>query len=255
MNSVASFFSLKEYTKNYYRKIRRNISKDKEHINSKVDIINWLGEQYGYTSYLQISTYTTGGFYDKISSNLYSVKECLNYFPDNGLFNDVNEASVTKDHFVKMKTYECALETVKKKHQAFDVIFVDSFHTFDQTNKDLLVALSLLKDNGVIIVHDCYPKQKKFIGNTWQTGTWLGQTYESFINFRVQYPAFETAVVNIDYGCGIIRPSRDAFNPIQLPQLENTDRFADWSYFSKHAHELLNLISVKQFKEYYSKID
>ena len=252
MRSVSIFYSFKKQLKKYFSAIRHRLNPQAEYIESKVDIINWLGKQYGYDSYLQISTYTTGGFYDQISDAIYTVKECLNYLPANGIFDDISEASLTKDHLIKLQTYEEALSEVKKSRSTFDIIFVDSFHSFEQTWQDLLVAVSLLSEQGIIVVHDCYPKKKKHTGDVWNEGIWLGQTYEAFIHFRAQHPRFESAVVNIDYGCGLIRRSQSPFNPLQIPPAMTLTEATVWEYFSEHAPNLLNLIDDKQFKQHYA---
>lgn len=41
--------------------------------------------------------------------------------------------------------------------QKFDVIYLDGLHTFEQTLRDLLNAITLIKDEGIIVVDDVYP--------------------------------------------------------------------------------------------------
>jgi len=43
--------------------------------------------------------------------------------------------------------------------EKFDVIYLDGLHTFEQTLRDLLNAVSFLKDDGIIIIDDVYPRE------------------------------------------------------------------------------------------------
>ena len=41
--------------------------------------------------------------------------------------------------------------------RAFDVVFVDGLHTYDQAYPDVVNALDVLREDGVVVVHDCNP--------------------------------------------------------------------------------------------------
>ena len=59
-----------------------------------------------------------------------------------------------------VKFFECTSDDFFNQHQdsVFDVIFLDGLHTFEQTLKDLLSALSIISPNGVIIIDDVFPE-------------------------------------------------------------------------------------------------
>ncbi|RYF48301.1 MAG: hypothetical protein EOO39_47160, partial [Cytophagaceae bacterium] len=78
MLSIDMYSSLRKWAGDLRFNVRQRFDPQREHIESKVDIINWLGQQHHYRSFLQISTYTTGGFYDRIDATQYPIKTCLN---------------------------------------------------------------------------------------------------------------------------------------------------------------------------------
>ena len=47
--------------------------------------------------------------------------------------------------------------------QMFDMVFIDACHKFDNEKKDFENSLSVLKNNGLIIMHDTYPPNKEYL--------------------------------------------------------------------------------------------
>lgn len=206
----------------------------------KTDIINWFGKEYGYTSFLEISTSTTGNRFDQVDSDIFIIKECLNYKVD-----ILSHRKRNIDHNFPILNYDEHLIRIGDKK--FDVILVDSFHTFEQSAKDIYIATQLLAKNGVIIIHDCNPMMKRLIGE-YHKGPWCGQTYEAFIQFHLANPTMEIATVDIDHGCGIIRPDITVNSRFTL---KNSSRLKKWNFFDKNRKGLLNLITVDQFVDFY----
>ena len=239
----------KAIVKRVKRKIRKLFSR-KDTIETKSELINWLGKKYGYNSYLEISTCTTGNFFNTVNNEIFTVKECLNYYPPENNFQPIKNNTVNKDHSFELTDYQESLCIIRQKYTHFDIILVDPFHTFEQSFNDIITALSLVSPTGIIVVHDCNPEEEELIGNKWIENDWTGQTYESFIHFRRCYSYLETCVVDIDYGCGVIRPNYPSFNPVAIPQSMSSSDVAKWNYFTAHRKELLNLIDTEQFKKH-----
>ena len=129
------------------------------------------------------------------------------------------------------------------------MIFVDPFHTVKQTIRDLETALSLLSKKGVIIVHDCFPNSEALAGS-WKEGDWCGQTYEGYIRFLLDHSKVENFVIDIDYGCGIIRPHYKS--TIKRDVAVDVDKLSRWEYYWDHHNQLLNLESIDNLYELYS---
>lgn len=125
-----------------------------------------------------------------------------------------------------------------------DIIFVDGLHLKDQALRDIKNSLDVLNPEGVIVVHDCLPRSEmEQIGLVQYGVPWMGDVWKAFAELRMTRNYLSMAVVDTDCGCGIIR-----FGTQQLyPMTENLD----WNFYSQHRNELLNVISVEQFKELY----
>jgi len=217
---------------------------------TKYDLINWFAKEYNFSSYLEISTLTTGHYFDKIDSNFFKIKDCINYYvEEHELLYSKFGNTFLKDHDFKILPFDDYLNKIIDKNQKYDVIFVDPFHTVEHTIRDLEAALSLLSSTGIIIVHDCFPDSKALIG-PWKEGDWCGQTYEGYIRFLLKNSHFENFVFNIDYGCGIIRPHYKS--TIKRDFTVDADKLSSWEYYWDHHNQLLNLESIDKFYELYT---
>ncbi len=98
----------------------------------------------------------------------------------------------------------------------FDVIFLDGLHTFDQTLRDLLNAVAMLKPQGVIVVDDVIPNSfdaslpdldqvfalrqlAEAAGVNWaMDGSWMGDVYKIpfFVDSFMQQLSFATVTEN-----------------------------------------------------------
>ena len=224
---------------------------------TKYKIINFFGENYGYQAYLEIATSTTGHYFSKIDRNIFSTTQRLLYnisseYSD-GLGVDYAKTSLDTSSLFN------ELQTLGKK---YDIILVDPYHTYECSLRDIENAFKLLNDHGVIIVHDCNPKNNNWTSPTYKVGGWMGQTYLAFIDFVHSRIDLEYCVVDSDYGCGIIRRKQ----PNSITNLEKkllqkgfklevqTDILKEakkWEIFDTYRVELLHLIQAEQFAELY----
>jgi hypothetical protein len=97
-----------------------------------------------------------------------------------------------------------------------DIVFIDGLHTYEQSLKDALNSLEVLKEGGVIIMHDCnpphkaaaYPSSTKEEAATanipgW-TGEWCGDVWKTVCYLRSTRKDLNVFVLDTDYGLGII---------------------------------------------------
>jgi hypothetical protein len=136
----------------------------------------------------------------------------------------------------------------KKNKSFFDVIFIDGFHEYYQCQRDVINSIKCLNLGGIIILHDCIPKnsyeeampqkQNASTGNVWKVCVELSQSKN--IDF---------AIANTDSGIGIIR-IRKEFHYKFIPNLDklNFEDFVD-KYYKKlpivSSEEALNFIDKK----------
>lgn len=100
--------------------------------------------------------------------------------------------------------------------KGMDVVFIDGLHTYQQSLKDVLNSLRILKDNGIIVMHDCNPPHKAaaFPSQTKEgaaksnipgwTGEWCGDVWKTICLLRGTRKDLRAFVLDTDYGLGIV---------------------------------------------------
>lgn len=102
-----------------------------------------------------------------------------------------------------------------------DVAFVDGLHTWQQAYRDCLNALEYLSPGGVILVHDCLPRNasearvagsieeaRRLNGPNWD-GNWTGDVWKTIVMLRAAHSDLQVDVLNTDHGVGILRRGRN----------------------------------------------
>lgn len=107
----------------------------------------------------------------------------------------------------------------------FDVIFVDPFHTFQESTSLLAVALKFSHSNSIIFVHDCMPfgvsRSPEMVPVNWS-----GVTYAAFRRF-VESLDRDWFVVDSDFGIGVIGPQRTQRSPQSV--ITGEESTLDWA--------------------------
>jgi hypothetical protein len=213
----------------------------------KTDIINILADLYGYTSYLEICTPTTGNVYGKIDRSKFRTCHRLMYrspaaYDDNMDINFRSSHLGTRDLF----------ETIHAFGWRYDVILVDSFHTYDVSYRDLADAFGVVADRGTIVVHDCLPPHEGLISPEFVVGSWCGLSFMAFIDFVIGDRALTYLTVDTDAGCGVIRKD---VSPATLRsetragwEAVRHDANAAFRFMTENKGPLLNLLPVEEFK-------
>jgi hypothetical protein len=225
---------------------------------TKTALINELAAIHGYRSYLEICTPTTGKLYATVDSDRYTTCHRLMYrCPekfDDGFPIDYRSSGVD---------IERQIRAIRATGRKYDVILVDPFHEYETTIRDLREACGLVKSNGTILVHDCFPTDEKIVDPRYQDGSWCGVTYKAYIDFVLATPRLWFCTVDTDFGCGVLRqrPQSTRDDRATLPFIaESSKRLAiqDWrqagSDYTKtfrllqvYATTLLNLVTVEEF--------
>lgn len=122
--------------------------------------------------------------------------------------------------------YEMTSDDFFHKHDALlkqvgvDVVFVDGLHTYEQSLKDVRNSLVYLRDNGVIVMHDCNPLSEAAaspaasfehavqMGIPGFTGEWNGDVWKTILYLRSYRKDLDVFVLDCDYGVGIVRRKR-----------------------------------------------
>lgn len=139
-----------------------------------------------------------------------------------------------------------------------DVALIDGLHTYQQVVRDVEKALRFLSDDGVIVLHDCNPRNAR-IGypaasfdqfraeNAWwaQFLGWSGDVWKAIVQLRTR-DDIAVSVLDCDFGVGIVRKgqprSQLRYTPEQIKSLDYADLAAD-------RQQLLNLVHPDSLPE------
>lgn len=185
----------------------------------RTDIINYLIEQNGYKSYLEIG-YKKGENFNHIKC------EDKDSVDPNGRA----KYTMTSDEFFAL----CG--------RKYDLIFIDGLHLSYQVVRDIENSLKALNSDGVIVMHDCLPEKEEQQLTTPPEGQyriWNGDVWKAFAAMRSIRGDLEMYTVDTNNGIGIIRNGKQKLWPKLVPE---------WEYFKKHRNALMNVISVEEFK-------
>ena len=116
---------------------------------------------------------------------------------------------------------------------AFEVVFVDGDHSFEQSLRDVEHALDHLADGGVVLVHDCNPPSAAAASPDSADsagGPWCGEVWRTIVHLRATRDDLEVRTIDADFGIGVIRPGGAGSAPlagIDAATLEYADLDAD----------------------------
>ena len=133
----------------------------------------------------------------------------------------------------------------KQNKEVFDVIFIDGLHWSEQVYRDVINALDVLSDGGVIVCHDMCPPDEdhQLYPQPVTQANWTGDCWKAWVKLKTERSDLVMAVVDTDYGCGIITRGKQ--------ELIVVDKELTWELLDSNRIELLNLISIEEFKKIY----
>lgn len=189
-------------------------------IERRWEIINEIANHFGHNRYLEIGLFLGNNFKHIICEWKESVDPNASTHPTHAM---------TSDEFFGQTQDE------------WDLIFVDGLHTEEQVLKDIDNALLHLAEGGTIIVHDCNPEtenEQRDLSAYDQKGVWVGMVWRGFARLRMTRPDLYMAMIDADFGCGVIRRGRQECFP------ENELSFP---FFVQNRKALMNTIEPEDF--------
>jgi hypothetical protein len=200
----------------------------------RFEIINSFIKKYKFINYLEIGVYRGQCIREIIAVH----KDGVDPGTEGQTVPEVNYP-MTSDAF---------FDLVRGHDIKYDIIFIDGLHHSEQVDKDIDNALNHLVDNGIIVLHDCSPEKEEYTFIPRVTGPWNGDVYKSILRFRQKYN-HSYFTVDTDCGCGVI--IKDNNNQISCDKESLQQGLVSWKYFDQNRKQLLNLISVDEFKTTY----
>ena len=223
----------------------------------KSELINWLGELHNYNSYLEVATANSGFQFAEIDNQVFSTRDRIMYrLPPN-----YNDGMAVTCSSLTVESCDCFKHLIDQDKK-YDLVFIDSYHTYEASRRDLELALLVLKPTGTLVVHDCNPPSEIYTRPESMQANWTGETFLAFLDFVRETENLDYCVVDMDWGCGVVRWSNPSLAISHVvPTSTGLCRRADstwpgysyyqWKIFDQHRNSLLNLKSVAAFKDLY----
>lgn len=153
--------------------------------------------------------------------------------------------------------FEQQTEILKK--YPLDVVFIDGLHTYGQSFKDVENAIKFLKDDGVIILHDCNPEtaaiaypaeslpHAESLNIPGFSGVWCGDVWKTIARLKATRDDLTVFVLDTDMGLGIVQKKKSKVLDFLKP--EDIDKI-DYSYLEANRQKVLDLKPVSYLDEF-----
>ena len=207
------FYSI--FIENFNKKIKYNW----ESFPRRYDIINKIIIKRNYTSYLEIGCFKDETF------NQINIKKKIGVDPVSG-----GNFRMTSDQFFN------------ENKEKFDLIFIDGLHVYEQVIKDIFNSIKVLKENGIILVHDCLPRKLWYQTPTRMSDTWNGDVWKAIVECRT-LENIDTYTCLADEGIGVIKVQKN--NNLLNLNLSNFKNLKYKEYYTNR-ESLMNIISVEK---------
>ena len=186
------------------------------------EIVQKIIDLKNYQTYLEIGTFRNDLF-DSVRC-----KKKIGVDPVSG-----GNIRKTSDNFFKDNT------------KKFDLIFIDGLHHYAQVKKDIVHSLKYLNNGGIILMHDCMPRDYYYQAVPRSQINWNGDTWKAFLEIRT-VKNLDAYCCYADEGIGIIL-KRDNKNHLNLENA-NFKNF-EFNKYIENYKEYLNLIEYDQLIE------
>ena len=123
----------------------------------------------------------------------------------------------------------------RKIMRPFDLVFVDGWHSYQQTSNDIFNAFTMLNEGGVVVVHDCIPECDRDYDCVWR----------SLLDLRVMGD-FDFAVGDFNKGVAVIikSPNTKILKSCEVEYVE----------FKEREKELLRLVTAEELEKWINTI-
>ena len=185
------------------------------------DLIKYLINKYNYIDYLEI-----GCDQDQLFSKI-NIQNKVGVDPVSG-----GNLRKTSDEFFK------------ENNKKFDLVFIDGLHTYEQVKKDIINSLDCLKENGVVLVHDCMPDCMSKQAVPRYRMTWNGDVWKAIVDLR-HNSDLNIFICKIDQGIGIIKKEKNT-SILKVDKKIKDLKFKD--YYENY-NKYLRVININEFKK------
>jgi SAM-dependent methyltransferase len=226
---------------------------------TRLDVIQQLIDARKATTYLEIGVESGDVFIKARANKKIAVDPEIRITRKDKLkaiFRDFSNLSNEYYEMTSDEFFETRPDVLKN---GFGVVFVDGLHTFEQSLKDVENSLKVLRQNGVVVVHDCNPtteaaahpalswKDAASLGLRGWTGAWSGDVWKTIVYLRSTRKDLNVFVLDCDCGIGIITEGTPTSTLDHSKEEIDALSYGD---LKKNRAELLNLKSSDYLREF-----
>ncbi len=118
------------------------------------------------------------------------------------------EAEDIDQEFASLKDIDNATKDLRSE---YDLLFLDSWHTYEDSLKILEIGIRIAKPSSIILVHDCLSRSSS-LSPDYVPGAWSGVTCFVFREFAKTVNR-EWFVLDSDFGVGVLGPEIENISP------------------------------------------
>ena len=215
--NMMKIYYLFHYLNGGFKSKKLNISFENK--KSRLEIVQNIISKKNYSSYLEIGTF---------KDELFGFIKCKDKIGVDPVWG--GNIKKTSDKFFLENT------------QKFDLIFIDGLHHYKQVKKDIINSLKALNDGGMILMHDCMPKNYYYQAVPRCQYNWNGDTWKAFLEVRVKDDV-DAYCCYADQGIGVILKRKNR-NKLNL----NTVKFSKFN-FNEFAQNYLKYLNIIEYED------
>lgn len=117
----------------------------------------------------------------------------------------------------------------------FDIIFIDGMHTFEVSYRDLLNSLDVLNENGVIILHDTFPKRYEYQTVPATVPCWTGDVWKTILKAQLEIKNICIFTYDVESGITLIKKMENNSTNTELKPIYY------YEYFTQNFNQILNI--------------
>jgi hypothetical protein len=222
----------------------------------KWEVVDWLRRQVRARSYAQIVSNSTS--YEMLRRPELSEFGSITAFTYASDFQ--REERRASRHLPTLSDIE---GMVSDNRTTADIVFLDPWHTYDDSLRLLQLGYAMVAPGGYLVVHDCNPDQYEFTATLPESCAvcWCGDTWRAFVDFTANLPAdTEWWILASDLGVGVIQAAEPPPRARRERRTRRTSSFAPlvpsnldvdekWAWLEANREQALRLVSVEQWYE------
>ena len=200
---------------------------------NRAQVINKLAKKIGAKSYLEIGVQTGKTF------RAVSIEKKIGVDPDPQWKDQTH--LMTSDMFFDLNT------------DTFDIIFVDGLHHWETAYRDIMNAVGILNEGGVIIVDDCAPKEEAYQTREPTAIHWTGDVWRAWLRAMQSLDTYwNCCTYDIEFGLGCMyKKAQDDLQPANSVRKVKLDCLSQGNYesFKEHFEDALNFRTPEEFEK------